>query len=68
MKQNQSAELFLTGPISSITDQMITLYDPLTQESAERMLLNAERNWSLLFFYPADFSYVCPTELAKLSS
>lgn len=24
--------------------------------------------WSLLFFYPADFSYVCPTELASLQA
>jgi peroxiredoxin (alkyl hydroperoxide reductase subunit C) len=24
--------------------------------------------WSVLFFYPADFSFVCPTELADLAS
>lgn len=23
--------------------------------------------WSVVFFYPADFSFVCPTELADLA-
>ncbi len=28
---------------------------------------NLKGQWSVLFFYPADFSFVCPTELADLA-
>ena len=27
-----------------------------------------EREWSVFFFYPADFTFVCPTELADLQN
>ena len=27
---------------------------------------NLKGQWSVLFFYPADFTFVCPTELADL--
>ena len=27
---------------------------------------NLKGRWSVLFFYPADFTFVCPTELADL--
>lgn len=26
-----------------------------------------KNNWSLFFFYPADFTFVCPTELVDLA-
>jgi len=35
-----------------------------------RIVLNAESRqdrWTVLFFYPADFTFVCPTELADLA-
>ena len=28
----------------------------------------AEKKWLVIFFYPADFTFVCPTELADLAS
>ena len=28
---------------------------------------NLANNWSVLFFYPADFTFVCPTELEDLA-
>jgi len=30
--------------------------------------LRAEGKWTILFFYPADFTFVCPTELADLAA
>ncbi|MCS7084185.1 MAG: redoxin domain-containing protein [Aquificaceae bacterium] len=44
-------------------------YDPKTG-SFGRVSLEAlmkERKWTVLFFYPADFTFVCPTELADLA-
>ncbi|MFN3976786.1 MAG: peroxiredoxin [Aquificaceae bacterium] len=45
------------------------VYDPKTlgfgKVSLEDLL--KERKWVVLFFYPADFTFVCPTELADLA-
>ena len=30
--------------------------------------LRKEGKWVVLFFYPADFTFVCPTELADLAA
>jgi peroxiredoxin (alkyl hydroperoxide reductase subunit C) len=30
--------------------------------------IKAEKKWTVLFFYPADFTFVCPTELADLAA
>lgn len=30
--------------------------------------LKDEKKWTILFFYPADFTFVCPTELADLAN
>ncbi|RMH79573.1 MAG: peroxiredoxin [Acidobacteria bacterium] len=45
------------------------VYDPkilgFAKVSLEELL--RERKWVVLFFYPADFTFVCPTELADLA-
>ncbi len=47
----------------------LEIYDPKTGSfgriSLEDMI--RERKWLVLFFYPADFTFVCPTELADLA-
>ncbi|MDW8434184.1 MAG: redoxin domain-containing protein [Aquificaceae bacterium] len=45
------------------------VYDPKTVGFAKLSLedLLRERKWVVLFFYPADFTFVCPTELADLA-
>ncbi len=47
----------------------LEIYDPKTRSfgkiSLEDMI--RERKWLVLFFYPADFTFVCPTELADLA-
>jgi peroxiredoxin (alkyl hydroperoxide reductase subunit C) len=44
-------------------------YDPAAGEFGKFSLEEAKRNcrWTVLVFYPADFTFVCPTELADLA-
>ncbi|RLJ71311.1 peroxiredoxin (alkyl hydroperoxide reductase subunit C) [Hydrogenivirga caldilitoris] len=45
------------------------VYDPKTRSFGKVSLEDfiRERRWLVLFFYPADFTFVCPTELADLA-
>ncbi len=47
----------------------LEVYDPKTSSFGRVSLegLLKERKWVVLFFYPADFTFVCPTELADLA-
>ncbi len=42
------------------------IYDPLKSDFGKISLaeLTAKKKWVILAFYPADFTFVCPTELA----
>ena len=44
-------------------------YNPATREFGKISLdgLKKEGKWTILVFYPADFTFVCPTELADLA-
>ena len=48
---------------------LIESYDPLKIDFGEVSLASIKKNkkWTILFFYPADFTFVCPTELADLA-
>ncbi|SUM31336.1 alkyl hydroperoxide reductase [Staphylococcus gallinarum] len=41
-------------------------YDPKKDEFFEISDENLKGSWSVVCFYPADFSFVCPTELEDL--
>ena len=42
-------------------------YNPLKDEVCKITLKDFEEVWLVLFFYPADFTFVCPTELLDLN-
>jgi len=47
----------------------IETYEPKTGEFGTISLENLKKNrkWTVLFFYPADYTFVCPTELADVA-
>ena len=42
-------------------------YDPITKNTGRITNKTLAKKWAVLLFYPADFTYVCPTELADLA-
>ncbi len=51
-----------------VPDFKITYYDPKTKNFGSVNLYDIlqEGKWVVLFFYPADYTFVCPTELADI--
>jgi len=48
----------------------IETFDPIRNDFSEINLesIKKKKKWTVLFFYPADFTFVCPTELADLAN
>lgn len=45
----------------------LEVYNPQKEEVEKTVLKDFEGSWLVLFFYPADFTFVCPTELLDLN-
>lgn len=43
------------------------MYNPSTDAVEGKTIGDYRGKWLVLFFYPADFSFVCPTELKDLA-
>ncbi len=43
------------------------IYEPTTDWIIKKTLSDFDGKWLVLFFYPADFTFVCPTELKDLN-
>ena len=52
-----------------VPDFKLDVFDPAKGDFREISLadLKRERKWTVLFFYPADYTFVCPTELNDLA-
>lgn len=46
----------------------LTIYNPTTGEVEKKKMEDYKGKWTVLFFYPADFTFVCPTELKDLGN
>jgi peroxiredoxin (alkyl hydroperoxide reductase subunit C) len=55
---------FVDKPFS---DFQMKGYDPKKQEECMISLSDFKGKWLVLFFYPKDFTFVCPTEIADLT-
>ena len=52
---------------SAAPDMPVEAYMPGIPEPAEISLSNYRGSWVVLFFYPRDFTFVCPTELVAFA-
>jgi alkyl hydroperoxide reductase subunit AhpC len=52
-----------------VTDFEIDVFDPARGDFARVALadLKLQKKWTVLVFYPADYTFVCPTELAEVA-
>lgn len=42
-------------------------YDPIKDDQTQISLESLKGKWTVLFYYPADFTFVCPTELKDMA-
>lgn len=45
----------------------LNIYDPKSGDVIQKTINDYQGKWLVLFFYPADFTFVCPTELKDLN-
>ncbi|NOZ44645.1 MAG: peroxiredoxin [bacterium] len=50
-----------------VPDVNLEIYDPQKDLILDHKLSDNDGKWTILFFYPADFTFVCPTELKDLN-
>ena len=67
-KSFKSADMIRTGePVIGKTIPFITFNAFYNGKITSINLENYRGKWIILFFYPADFTFVCPTELKEMS-
>jgi peroxiredoxin (alkyl hydroperoxide reductase subunit C) len=45
----------------------LPFYDPKTDSDGKISSEDMSGKWTVLFYYPADFTFVCPTELKDMA-
>ncbi len=64
-------EHMINYPIIKIEDEVLDfdleIYDPNKDDIVRKNISSYKKKWLILFFYPADFTFVCPTELKDLN-
>jgi len=63
-------EMLPMGVGQTVPDFIMETFEPSSGQFGEVKLadLKADGKWTILVFYPADFTFVCPTELADLAA
>jgi alkyl hydroperoxide reductase subunit AhpC len=64
-KSNEEDSLYAVGINDLVPSFTADIYNPVKGEIEK--LEFKKGKWTILFFYPADFTFVCPTELADLA-
>lgn len=58
-------------PMVKIEDEVqnfeLEIYDPNTKDVYNKHITDFQWKWLVVMFYPADFTFVCPTELKDLN-
>jgi peroxiredoxin (alkyl hydroperoxide reductase subunit C) len=69
MCENEKCECVKVSVGMDVPNFEMETYDPSEGEFGKISLdaLKKKKKWTVLFFYPADFTFVCPTELADLA-
>ncbi len=49
-----------------VLDLDLEIYNPISDDVETKKISDYKGKWLVLFFYPADFTFVCPTELKDL--
>ena len=69
--QELTDEVVSNLPLAKLEDYIVDfeleMYDPVKDDIVNKNISNYEGKWLVLFFYPADFTFVCPTELKDLN-
>jgi len=67
MQEKENAKIVTVG--ERVPDFELETYEPSRTTFGRFSLAEAlrEKKWTILVFYPADFTFVCPTELADLA-
>ncbi len=74
MAKNQPKESVMAKPCSTpikigetIPEINFEIYDPIKDQDRKAKLSEFRGKWLVLMFYPADFTFVCPTELEEMA-
>ncbi len=61
-----------TTPVLRVNDVLpeleLAVYDPKADEDKTIKLSGVKAPWKIFFFYPADFTFICPTELEEMAA
>ena len=65
---NEEFETYSVAKIDSPAPKFeLPAYNPVTDNEEKVHLDDLKDRWVVLFYYPADFTFVCPTELRDMS-
>ncbi len=71
MLEELNSESVANYPMVKIEEEVLDfdleIYDPVADDVVNRKVSDFKGKWLAIVFYPADFTFVCPTELKDLN-